>query len=88
MDHGCEPCFVCNGPVPDYIPEYCCNGYECGCQGMPVEPPICSGRCENFLFQIPAARKKDGTYETLEEKKKTWGFKDWKPNQIKFIMED
>ena len=21
--------------------EYCCNGHDCGCQGMPLHPPLC-----------------------------------------------
>ena len=25
--------------VKDWEPEYCCNGYMCGCMGQPIEPP-------------------------------------------------
>jgi hypothetical protein len=31
-------CLICNRPVPDYIPEYCCTGDGCGCRGEPLEP--------------------------------------------------
>ena len=24
-------------------PEMCCSGHECGCQGLPTEPPLCYG---------------------------------------------
>lgn len=24
-----------------YKPEYCCNGYLCGCEGYPIDPPFC-----------------------------------------------
>lgn len=42
--HDCE---VCNKPVPEYVPKYCCNGFGCGCFGLPVEPCICSEECWN-----------------------------------------
>ena len=34
----CEGCFV---EVPDYEPEMCCGGFECGCMGQPIEPCWC-----------------------------------------------
>jgi hypothetical protein len=36
--------------------EYCCDGYMCGCMGMPIEPPFCD-RCEETarLAQIGEA---------------------------------
>ena len=40
--HKCE---VCNKPVPDYKPNYCCNAFDCACQGEPEYPCICSNRC-------------------------------------------
>jgi hypothetical protein len=40
-----ETCIVCNRPVPDYEPQFCCNGHDCGCRGMPTEPCICSNEC-------------------------------------------
>lgn len=38
-------CIVCCTPVPDWEPQMCCDGRECACMGLPVEPPICSQAC-------------------------------------------
>ena len=37
-------CMVCGGDL-GYEPQMCCSGRECGCMGMPVDPPICSKEC-------------------------------------------
>lgn len=29
--------------------QYCCSGYQCGCYGMPVDPPVCL-RCHDIGF--------------------------------------
>ena len=30
----------------------CCSGHECGCMGLPTEPPICSEKCyDTFMSQ-------------------------------------
>lgn len=43
-------CAICDKAVPDYKPQICCNAFDCGCQGKPVDPPICSNECwEKFL---------------------------------------
>jgi hypothetical protein len=43
-------------------PMGCCDGRECGCMGMPVEPPYC-GKCwEEMMNEAPIkqeARPKD-----------------------------
>lgn len=44
-----EPCLVCGRPVEGYSPVYCCSGYMCGCQGLPVDLPICSDDCRKAL---------------------------------------
>ena len=46
-----EPCLICGKPVPDYEPVYCCNGFECGCRGMPRDPCCCSLECEDAVFR-------------------------------------
>ena len=29
----------------------CCDGYMCGCMGLPIEPPICkSEKCYNIYI--------------------------------------
>lgn len=33
----------CNNEIPE--PQYCCNGFDCGCQGLPIDPPFCSNEC-------------------------------------------
>ena len=42
-------CIVCDAPVLDYKPKYCCSGHERGCMGLPVEPPVCSAKCWDIL---------------------------------------
>ena len=34
-------CVDCEKSLPDYEVQYCCTGHECGCQGLPINPPIC-----------------------------------------------
>ena len=43
-------CLICNKSVPDYEPKFCCNGYQCGCMGQPIEPCVCSEECYQKLF--------------------------------------
>lgn len=45
-----DKCVVCEKPVKDYEPVYCCDGHMCGCQGLPIEPPLCSDECEDKIF--------------------------------------
>lgn len=40
-------CEVCGIEVPDYKPQICCNAFDCGCQGKPLFPPLCSEECYN-----------------------------------------
>jgi len=42
---GVVMCVVCNKPMKDYEPVYCCSGRGCGCLGLPQEPPVCSKEC-------------------------------------------
>jgi hypothetical protein len=42
-------CYECGGPVKEYKPEYCCNGADCGCLGLPREPPLCE-ECRRLFF--------------------------------------
>lgn len=54
-------CEICAKPVPDYKPQYCCSGHECGCYGRPLYPCICSSDCWDALMNG----------ETAEERRKT-----------------
>lgn len=35
-------CDVCSFEIEVNL---CCSGHECGCMGLPTEPPICSEEC-------------------------------------------
>lgn len=41
---GCDESFL--GPEP----KMCCNGYECGCMGMPIDPIVCDEKCYGKLM--------------------------------------
>ena len=50
-------CLICGKPVPDYEPQMCCSGRECGCMGQPIEPCVCSIECEQAIYTC------EGTFE-------------------------
>lgn len=44
-------CVICKIEVPDYEPEYCCSGMQCGCMGAPIEPCVCRKKeCLDKVF--------------------------------------
>lgn len=43
-------CLICGKPVPDYVPEYCCDGRDCGCYGRPIHPCVCSDACRAAMM--------------------------------------
>lgn len=46
-----DKCLICQKPVPDYEPQYCCRGSsECACQGEPMNPCVCSIECEAAVY--------------------------------------
>jgi hypothetical protein len=51
-----ETCMICKKDMPEYKPEYCCNGMGCGCLGLPIDPPVCSDKCHEKLLNIGANR--------------------------------
>lgn len=67
------PCLICDKPVRSYEPQYCCNGYECGCLGRPTNPCICSDRCHDAL--------QDPDCGTMEERRIRAGIALWTPGQ-------
>ena len=69
-------CEICRKPLLDYEPTYCCNGIDCGCKGLPVEPAICSERCWDVL--INAARNYD---DNIEERRIKAGIEIFNPKQ-------
>lgn len=53
-----ERCYVCQKKnVYGYKPEYCCSGYMCGCYGLPIEPPLCSVKCEEKVYGKRSKRR-------------------------------
>lgn len=46
----------CNNEIPE--PRMCCNGRECGCMGMPIDPPICSEKCYDIYMSKPSKEVK------------------------------
>lgn len=45
-----DDCLICKKEFEGYDPKMCCNGFECGCMGMPTEPAICSEKCWDKLM--------------------------------------
>lgn len=41
-------CEMCDNEIPK--PQMCCSGHECGCMGLPIEPPVCSEKCYKALI--------------------------------------
>ena len=35
-------CDICGTEIDIQM---CCSGDQCGCMGMPVDPPVCSAEC-------------------------------------------
>lgn len=51
FDRVINRCLICDALVPNYIPEMCCSGEQCGCRGQPTNPCVCSDACEEALFK-------------------------------------
>ena len=46
----------CTKEIPK--PVYCCNAFDCGCGGLPINPPFCSKGCyDNYI----KGREENGT---------------------------
>jgi len=43
-------CEICGTEI---IIETCCNAFDCGCQGLPIHPPVCSNECYDKLLTPP-----------------------------------
>ena len=41
METVSDPCELCGKPVYGYVERHCCNGRDCGCMGLPLEPCWC-----------------------------------------------
>lgn len=40
-------CEICGTEIEVRI---CCNSFDCGCGGFPVDPPVCSSECYDKLM--------------------------------------
>lgn len=49
----------CQNEIPE--PKYCCNMFDCGCQGMPIEPPFCSSKCYDEYINTPKNEERQNT---------------------------
>lgn len=63
-------CEQCGKPVPDYEPQFCCNGQDCGCLGLPIEPCLCDD-CWNNLFNSTITNKGEINNGIRNTKRKT-----------------
>lgn len=41
----CETCGI------EIDVRFCCNSFDCGCMGLPIDPPICSEVCYDKLIE-------------------------------------
>jgi len=61
-----EKFYCCNCKVVE-IPEpvWCCDGRECGCMGLPIDPPFCSEKCGHEYYD----KKNNGEMAFIKENK-------------------
>ena len=45
-----QTCEVCGQTYLGDDPKMCCNGRDCGCLGLPIEPMVCSKECYDELI--------------------------------------
>jgi len=54
----------------------CCDGKNCGCMGMPIDPPVCSYRCYQY-FKRKYLPRHQYTFEKNKYKGSRGLLKDW-----------
>lgn len=54
-----EYCEVCGKFVSGFEYQMCCDGTECNCMGMPIDPCVCSDECLHNLIK----QRKEVRYE-------------------------
>ena len=54
-------CAICGEEIEVTM---CCSGRDCGCMGMPTEPPVCSEKCYNEYMK-PIKAKRDETRKSI-----------------------
>jgi hypothetical protein len=58
-------CEVCGTEIEIKM---CCSGHMCGCYGLPVDPPVCSGECYDTFMSKEYQDKKQKERETAYKK--------------------
>lgn len=48
MEKRKSHCEVCETEIEVRM---CCNQPDCGCMGMPIDPPVCSSECYDKLME-------------------------------------
>ena len=63
-------CIQCHNEIENYEPIYCCAGIDdCPCMGLPINPPLCSVKCED-AYHDEQIEQLQQLYESLKEKGK------------------
>lgn len=44
-----QVCISCDAEFVGEKPNYCCSGGDCGCQGLPIDPPLCE-KCDRIFY--------------------------------------
>jgi len=52
-------CEICGTEIDVRV---CCSGHECGCMGMPVDPPVCSDKCYDEFMTKPNVKDTKGIF--------------------------
>ena len=42
-------CEICSKEIEVTL---CCNAFDCGCMGLPIEPPVCSDKCSDKYMAL------------------------------------
>lgn len=46
-------CIECGRTLENYKSRFCCHNTDCGCQGLPIDPPLCEACGERFFKPAP-----------------------------------
>ena len=49
-------CEICETEIEVQV---CCSSFDCGCMGLPVDPPVCSSECYDKLLEKIHGKKDD-----------------------------
>jgi len=60
-------CQKCGNQVLDYQPQLCCDGRECGCLGLPLEPCICTECWDNYYINLLKIKIKEDVNERFNK---------------------